>query len=54
MSHKGAFSVIGGGDSVAVANMLHATKDIDYLSTAGGASLAFLGCQKLPGLFVFE
>lgn len=54
MSHKGAFSVIGGGDSVAVANMLNMTKDIDYLSTAGGASLAFLGFQKLPGLIVFE
>lgn len=54
MGHKGVFSVVGGGDSSAVAKMLHTTKDIDHLSTSGGASLAFLGCQKLPGLVIFE
>ena len=45
-----ATSIIGGGDSVsAVFNLGHADA-INHLSTGGGATLAYLGNQPLPGL----
>lgn len=46
-------SVIGGGDSVAAAELLHYTQHISYLSTGGGATLAYLAGQLLPGLYSF-
>jgi phosphoglycerate kinase len=45
-----AFSVIGGGDTVAAANVAGVADRIGYLSTAGGAFLEFLEGRKLPGV----
>lgn len=48
-----AFSVIAGGDSVAAAQQAGVANKVGYLSTGGGASLAYLGHKKLPGLEAF-
>lgn len=45
-----AYSVIGGGDSVAIARTCQRGKGIRHLSTGGGATLAYLSGEKLPGL----
>lgn len=54
MGSSDAFTVIGGGDSVALAQTLSCADTINYLSTGGGAALAFLAGEKLPGLAVFK
>jgi phosphoglycerate kinase len=46
----GAFSVIGGGDTVAAVNQAGVADRIGYISTAGGAFLEFLEGRKLPGV----
>lgn len=50
MVQSGGYSVIGGGDSVAAAEILGYADDIDYLSTGGGATLSYLSGAPLPGL----
>jgi phosphoglycerate kinase len=45
-----AFSVIGGGDTVAAVNQAGVTERIGYISTAGGAFLQFLEGRALPGV----
>jgi phosphoglycerate kinase len=45
-----AFSVIGGGDTVAAVNMAGVADRIGYISTAGGAFLEFLEGRALPGV----
>ena len=44
------FSVIGGGDTVAVLNKLNIVKNFNFVSTAGGAFLEYLEGKKLPGI----
>ncbi len=53
MATSQGFSVIGGGDSVAAAEMLGYANDIGYLSTGGGATLSYLSGAPLPGLKPF-
>jgi phosphoglycerate kinase len=45
-----AFTVIGGGDTVAAVTQAGVTQQIGYISTAGGAFLEFLEGRKLPGV----
>ena len=45
-----AFSVIGGGDTIAAVNMAGVADRIGYISTAGGAFLEFLEGRTLPGV----
>ena len=45
-----AFSIAGGGDTVAAINRFDVAKDIDYVSTAGGAFLEFLEGRTLPAV----
>jgi len=49
-----AFSIAGGGDTVAAINKYGIAKDIGYISTAGGAFLEFLEGKKLPAVEVLE
>jgi len=46
----GAFSVIGGGDTIAAVRQAGVTDRIGYISTAGGAFLEFLEGRVLPGV----
>jgi phosphoglycerate kinase len=47
---KGAFSLIGGGDSVACVNKFDLADGVSYISTAGGALLEYLEGRVLPGI----
>jgi phosphoglycerate kinase len=54
IAESSAYSVIGGGDTVAAAQKFIDTKKISYVSTAGGAMVQFMSGKKLPLIAAME
>ena len=51
---NGAYSLIGGGDSVAAINKYNLSDEVSYVSTGGGAMLEYLEGKELPGVIAIK
>jgi phosphoglycerate kinase len=49
-----AYTIAGGGDTVAAINKFGVANDVDYISTAGGAFLEFLEGKTLPAVAALQ
>jgi len=52
IAQSGAFSVIGGGESVQAVNESNLEHELSFISTGGGAMLEFLSGEPMPGIDV--
>ncbi|TJZ54822.1 phosphoglycerate kinase [Sphingobacterium olei] len=53
-TERGAFSLIGGGDSAAAVSKFGMTEHVSYVSTGGGALLEYMEGKTLPGVKAIE
>ena len=54
IANSNAYSLAGGGDTIAAINKFGIADNISYISTAGGALLEFLGGLKLPAIELLQ
>ncbi|MDP0589438.1 MAG: phosphoglycerate kinase [Candidatus Endonucleobacter bathymodioli] len=54
IAESSAFSVAGGGDTLAAIDKYHVSKQISYISTGGGAFLEFVEGKRLPAVVMLE
>ncbi len=54
IAHSEAFSIAGGGDTLAAIAKFHIGEDVGYISTGGGAFLEFLEGKTLPAIAALE
>ncbi|MCB1907116.1 MAG: phosphoglycerate kinase [Rhodocyclaceae bacterium] len=54
IAHSEAFSIAGGGDTLAAIAKFHIAEDVSYISTGGGAFLEFLEGKTLPAIAALE
>ena len=54
IAHSPAFSIAGGGDTLAAISKYHIEKQVGYISTGGGAFLEFLEGKVLPAVEILE
>jgi len=54
IAHSEAFSIAGGGDTLAAIAKFHIADDVGYISTGGGAFLEFLEGKTLPAIAALE
>ena len=54
VARSSAYSIAGGGDTIAAITKFGVTKDISYISTGGGAFLEFVEGKKLPAVEILE